>query len=117
MGLNKDEVELTERLLKVKQLSVVCYFFVQAENDIRDSQESRGLGYVNKRQMLYFNVITCMCVAKANIIPNILHLSCLLYTYDAADEEDSVDLGGRRSIKKKKTTVYTRNNSSSIPVR
>src|SRR5674536_206639 len=29
-------------------------------------------------------------------------LSCLLYTSDAADEEDSVDLGGRRIIKKKK---------------
>eukprot|EP00658_Telonema_sp_P-2_P077656 TRINITY_DN7074_c0_g1_i1.p1 TRINITY_DN7074_c0_g1~~TRINITY_DN7074_c0_g1_i1.p1 ORF type:complete len:339 (+),score=113.71 TRINITY_DN7074_c0_g1_i1:46-1017(+) len=28
--------------------------------------------------------------------------SCLLYTSDAADEEDSVDLGGRRIIKKKK---------------
>eukprot|EP00658_Telonema_sp_P-2_P058755 TRINITY_DN47307_c0_g1_i1.p1 TRINITY_DN47307_c0_g1~~TRINITY_DN47307_c0_g1_i1.p1 ORF type:complete len:176 (+),score=45.24 TRINITY_DN47307_c0_g1_i1:444-971(+) len=29
-------------------------------------------------------------------------ISCLLYTSDAADEEDSVDLGGRRIIKKKK---------------
>ena len=29
-------------------------------------------------------------------------LGCLLYTSDAADEEDSVDLGGRRIIKKKK---------------
>src|SRR5665648_1202167 len=28
-------------------------------------------------------------------------VSCLLYTSDAADEEDSVDLGGRRIIKKK----------------
>ena len=27
--------------------------------------------------------------------------TCLLYTSDAADEEDSVDLGGRRIIKKK----------------
>ena len=27
---------------------------------------------------------------------------CLLYTSDAADERSSVDLGGRRSIKKKK---------------
>ena len=27
--------------------------------------------------------------------------SCLLYTSDAADEEDSGDLGGRRIIKKK----------------
>src|SRR5665648_1197517 len=31
-----------------------------------------------------------------------LKLTCLLYTSDAADEEDSVDLGGRRIIKKKK---------------
>ena len=29
-------------------------------------------------------------------------MPCLLYTSDAADEEDSVDLGGRRTIKKKK---------------
>ena len=29
--------------------------------------------------------------------------SCLLYTSDAADEEDSGDLGGSRIIKKKKT--------------
>ena len=31
---------------------------------------------------------------------------CLLYTSDAADERSSVDLGGRRIIKKK-TTVRT----------
>ena len=31
-----------------------------------------------------------------------LSTSCLLYTSEAADEEDSVDLGGRRIIKKKK---------------
>ena len=30
------------------------------------------------------------------------YIDCLLYTSDAADEEDSVDLGGRRIIKKKK---------------
>src|SRR5665648_1294846 len=32
------------------------------------------------------------------------YMSCLLYTSDAADEEDSVDLGGRRIIQKKKNT-------------
>eukprot|EP00828_Plagiopyla_frontata_P044501 TRINITY_DN728_c0_g3_i2.p2 TRINITY_DN728_c0_g3~~TRINITY_DN728_c0_g3_i2.p2 ORF type:complete len:118 (-),score=15.80 TRINITY_DN728_c0_g3_i2:7-360(-) len=32
--------------------------------------------------------------------------TCLLYTSDAADEEDSVDLGGRRIIKKKKKKSY-----------
>ena len=31
-----------------------------------------------------------------------LFIDCLLYTSDAADEEDSVDLGGRRIIKKQK---------------
>ena len=30
-------------------------------------------------------------------------VTCLLYTSDAADERSSVDLGGRRIIKKKKT--------------
>ena len=30
---------------------------------------------------------------------------CLLYTSDAADERSSVDLGGRRIIKKKKTSI------------
>ena len=30
-----------------------------------------------------------------------LILTCLLYTSDAADERSSVDLGGRRIIKKK----------------
>ena len=29
-------------------------------------------------------------------------IGCLLYTSDAADERSSVDLGGRRIIKKKK---------------
>ena len=32
--------------------------------------------------------------------------ACLLYTSDAADEEDSVDLGGRRIIKKKKKKKF-----------
>ena len=31
------------------------------------------------------------------------YVLCLLYTSDAADERSSVDLGGRRIIKKKKT--------------
>ena len=30
---------------------------------------------------------------------------CLLYTSDAADERSSVDLGGRRIIKKKKSII------------
>src|SRR5674536_141200 len=37
------------------------------------------------------------------------YLICLLYTSDAADEEDSVDLGGRRIIKKKKKQKKKKN--------
>ena len=33
---------------------------------------------------------------------------CLLYTSDAADERSSVDLGGRRIIKKKTYMLYQR---------
>eukprot|EP00656_Telonema_subtile_P011267 TRINITY_DN15554_c0_g1_i2.p1 TRINITY_DN15554_c0_g1~~TRINITY_DN15554_c0_g1_i2.p1 ORF type:complete len:232 (+),score=44.59 TRINITY_DN15554_c0_g1_i2:317-1012(+) len=40
--------------------------------------------------------------------------ACLLYTSDAADEEDSVDLGGRRNIKKKKNTCQAWSDTSSI---
>ena len=35
-------------------------------------------------------------------VENSRYCICLLYTSDAADEEDSVDLGGLRIIKKKK---------------
>ena len=33
---------------------------------------------------------------------------CLLYTSDAADERSSVDLGGRRIIKKKNTVTLNK---------
>ena len=42
--------------------------------------------------------------------PRHRHEPCLLYTSDAADERSSVDLGGRRIIKKKNNTCqYTVN--------
>ena len=34
------------------------------------------------------------------------HRACLLYTSDAADERSSVDLGGRRIIKKQKYSEH-----------
>ena len=41
--------------------------------------------------------------------PTLKAMGCLLYTSDAADERSSVDLGGRRIIKKK-TTIKKQNN-------
>ena len=37
-----------------------------------------------------------------DVVEGLYYAVCLLYTSDAADERSSVDLGGRRIIKKKK---------------
>ena len=44
-------------------------------------------------------------VTKAASVAQGSGSGCLLYTSDAADERSSVDLGGRRIIKKKKQTI------------
>ena len=92
--------------------SVRCvFFFVQAEDGIRDLVRSRGLGDVYKRQ------VVCRVARRRRIAQSRKGIgvdrlvaevqlgesaACLLYTSDAADERSSVDLGGRRIIKKKK---------------
>ena len=43
-------------------------------------------------------------LTKAEAVADVIN-SCLLYTSDAADERSSVDLGGRRIIKKKKKKI------------
>ena len=95
----------------------VCF---QAEDGIRDLVRSRGLGDVYKRQPIATipraGFAICGPGSRRRSIPgkpsNCRHgtmvetsgsaasQSCLLYTSDAADERSSVDLGGRRTIKK-----------------
>ena len=102
--------------------------FFQAEDGIRDLVRSRGLGDVYKRQ-------TILCTEVMEHVPNpektieefarilrpggTIITTCLLYTSDAADERSSVDLGGRRIIKKKKkadtATHSGTNDYSSLP--
>ena len=86
-------------------------FFFQAEDGIRDLVRSRGLGDVYKRQALLLALVIFIiggieAQAQKKTIILVRHaekdISCLLYTSDAADERSSVDLGGRRIIKKKK---------------
>ncbi|CZS11615.1 hypothetical protein CDFC105_93859 [Clostridioides difficile] len=97
---------------------VIWFFFFQAEDGIRDFCLSRGLGDVYKRQIysnLSSNVNNRNCEELVCTVKNCkynkdgslctLDNICLLYTSDAADEEDSVDLGGRRVIKKKKRSI------------
>ena len=87
------------------------FFFFQAEDGIRDLVRSRGLGDVYKRQILAgvtlivraFGVLADSGLSTIRPAPALDLVSrCLLYTSDAADERSSVDLGGRRIIKKKK---------------
>ena len=98
------------------------FFFFQAEDGIRDLVRSRGLGDVYKRQILdgarqpvrsdpHANRRPRLCLRVVRTRrPDVCHPPgrigrrhhiCLLYTSDAADERSSVDLGGRRIIKKK----------------
>ena len=85
---------------------------MQAEDGIRDLVRSRGLGDVYKRQTVddadvgQHGIEPDQNIGKRpddEGLPGTIRLSvCLLYTSDAADERSSVDLGGRRIIKKKK---------------
>ena len=95
---------------------LVSFFFFQAEDGIRDLVRSRGLGDVYKRQAW-----THAGSPRFQGDPVDIHrwwnhfgdpqlnqaIDCLLYTSDAADERSSVDLGGRRIIKKKRFTDGT----------
>ena len=88
---------------------LVVFFFFQAEDGIRDLVRSRGLGDVYKRQALDWLVCPIHQPLRIplmvywffrKVIRSFTIITCLLYTSDAADERSSVDLGGRRIIKK-----------------
>ena len=91
---------------------VLWFVFFQAEDGIRYLVRSRGLGDVYKRQG---RPAACgrrgrrrgpATGATTRPPPRTGPAAgpgCLLYTSDAADERSSVDLGGRRIIKKTKT--------------
>ena len=93
------------------------FFFFQAEDGIRDLVRSRGLGDVYKRQRQGRRQHIAEEQQAANAEDDATHGGldlqripgrvqvCLLYTSDAADERSSVDLGGRRIIKKKNSTT------------
>ena len=108
--------------------------FFQAEDGIRDLVRSRGLGDVYKRQggwKASARRKPAKCTKKQpRTQPNGLSNTksdrgkvaqgrdCLLYTSDAADERSSVDLGGRRIIKKKnekkKKNTYKTNETTPV---
>ena len=107
--------------IAVERWSLV--FFFQAEDGIRDAQESRGLGDVYKRQVQGGHAGGNLGVDNrmwgVQDYPDwqatLAKLyDCLLYTSDAADDLLCVDLGGRRIIKKK-TIDNTHHTTTQIP--
>ncbi|WDT36897.1 hypothetical protein PVA38_12210 [Streptococcus pneumoniae D39] len=48
-------------------------------------------------------IVVLTVKASSSLCQTTFDLFCLLYTSDAADEARSVDLGGRRTVKKKRT--------------
>ena len=94
-----------------------CCFFFQAEDGIRYLVRSRGLGDVYKRQLHILRITQFDAQLGLDRLEGIRREAkagdtgvrhCLLYTSDAADERSSVDLGGRRIIKKKKKEYQVR---------
>ena len=98
-------------------------FFFQEEDGIRDLVRSRGLGDVYKRQRLHSAGDRRRTdrhhrqqqggrpepgLLARRPLHRVRLAGCLLYTSDAADERSSVDLGGRRIIKKKKNVANDR---------
>ena len=92
-------------------------FFFQAEDGIRDLVRSRGLGDVYKRQLCAVLLIwglprfgrTTWAEVWQVVGTVTVTNGPVSYTHlDAADERSSVDLGGRRIIKKKKNHTLDR---------
>ena len=95
----------------------VFFFFFQAEDGIRDLVRSRGLGDVYKRQGWYrawglavgqrCRGLGCPTVHVNRPAP--LYSKAVSYTHlTLPTERSSVDLGGRRIIKKKKKQDHRR---------
>ena len=94
----------------------MCFFF-QAEDGIRGRSPSRGLGDVYKGQDLGRKILALLAKNARMPVKEIaeqvaLTSPCPLTTSAAADGRPSVDLGGRRILKKK--TQNTENSNATI---
>ena len=102
--------------MRIGFVTIVFFFFFQAEDGIRDLVRSRGLGDVYKRQLQTsgathhipkrFSESLADQILNRSLTTREIYI-CLLYTSDAADDLLCVDLGGRRIIKKNKNLDYS----------
>ena len=99
------------------------FFFFQAEDGIRDAQESRGLGDVYKRQRMKPGSFSPRSACVLQMAPRFSsNARCtspspatVSYTHlTPADDLLCVDLGGRRIINKKTHTEHNSMNTSNV---
>src|SRR5665648_1300187 len=86
------------RILRPKSMTDQIYIKAQRIRSI----EEKGISKIEEDARDEFIGIINYCAMALIQLELGPSEDCLLYTSDAADEEDSVDLGGRRIIKKKK---------------
>ena len=88
--------EYTARCIEsiIKYTKSITYEIIVVDNASSDNTPS----FLHKK----FKSVTVIKNKKNNYYGGANNQACLLYTSDAADERSSVDLGGRRIIKKKK---------------
>eukprot|EP00825_Cyclidium_porcatum_P038669 TRINITY_DN4533_c0_g1_i4.p1 TRINITY_DN4533_c0_g1~~TRINITY_DN4533_c0_g1_i4.p1 ORF type:complete len:107 (+),score=30.56 TRINITY_DN4533_c0_g1_i4:51-371(+) len=87
------------RLILLHSVCFFFFFFLMIRRPPRSTHcISSAASDVYKRQRLH---------AQTNYSNSWLTQPCLLYTSDAADDMQCVDLGGRRIIKKKKKKKHT----------
>ena len=95
----------------MKGVSAVFFAYIGFDAISTTAEECKNPQRDLPKAMIYSLIIcTIVYVLLALVLTGMVHytklsvgdpLACLLYTSDAADERSSVDLGGRRIIKKK----------------
>src|SRR5665648_1265667 len=91
-----EEIVLVINAMKnLTEVEIPAQFDSGLREELKKAAESIRKSDKRNKRIRYSSIAAIFLIG-------IFSIACLLYTSDAADEEDSVDLGGRRIIKKKK---------------
>ena len=92
------EVDIKSRFFEHRAVAVIKNKLCAIDHEFEDLGFGGWMPFRYIDQWLQFVSLERKLMAANNLI-----CPCLLYTSDAADQRSSVDLGGRRIIKKKET--------------
>ena len=110
MGLGQQAFEVVVAAVSRVDLVVIGYVIavVAGRSHDRHQPQARHAQVTGGGRIAIVEIVQLgdEAVQVANAVAVGVIEGCLLYTSDAADERSSVDLGGRRIIKKKKQGEY-----------